>query len=134
MIVTHEMDVVKSICTHVSVMEKGRIVDSFSREDGEFRPAAASTGTYRDQILGRAGKVMFDSVLQYQAQMWDSIGETFVMVGISVGAAVLLGLPLGTLLFFSEKGSFMRIQRCLWCSTVSLILSARFRFCCWSLR
>jgi len=37
-------------------MEKGRIVDSFSREDGEFRPAAASTGTYRDQILGKAGE------------------------------------------------------------------------------
>lgn len=55
-IVTHEMDVVKSICTHVSVMEKGCIVDSFSREDGEFRPAAASAGTYRDQILGKAGE------------------------------------------------------------------------------
>lgn len=47
---------------------------------------------------------MFDSVLQYQAQMWESIGKTFVMVGISVGAALLLGLPLGTLLFFCRKG------------------------------
>ncbi|HBS44827.1 MAG TPA: ABC transporter [Paenibacillus sp.] len=55
-IVTHEMDVVKSICTHVSVMEKGRIVDSFSRQDGDFRPAAVRTGSYRDQILGKAGE------------------------------------------------------------------------------
>jgi D-methionine transport system ATP-binding protein len=55
-IVTHEMDVVKSICTHVSVMEEGRIVDSFSRGDGNFRPAAVRTGSYRDQILGKAGE------------------------------------------------------------------------------
>lgn len=55
-IVTHEMDVVKSICTHVSVMENGRIVDSFSRQDGDFRPAAVRTGSYRDQILGKAGE------------------------------------------------------------------------------
>lgn len=55
-IVTHEMDVVKSICSHVSVMEKGRIVDSFSREDGDFRPAAISSGKYREQILVKAGE------------------------------------------------------------------------------
>lgn len=47
---------------------------------------------------------MFESALKYEAQMWESIGETFVMVGMSVGAAVLLGLPLGTLLFFFRKG------------------------------
>ncbi|KGE20930.1 methionine ABC transporter permease [Paenibacillus wynnii] len=47
---------------------------------------------------------MFESMIKYQAQMWQSIGETFVMVGISVSAALLLGLPLGTLLFFCRKG------------------------------
>lgn len=47
---------------------------------------------------------MFESMLKYQEEMWQSIGETFVMVGISVGAAVLLGLPLGTLLYFFRKG------------------------------
>ena len=31
-IVTHEMDVVKSICEHVSIMKDGRIVDSFAIE------------------------------------------------------------------------------------------------------
>ncbi|WP_379138682.1 methionine ABC transporter permease [Paenibacillus sp. sgz500958] len=36
--------------------------------------------------------------------MWESIGETFVMVGISVASAVLLGLPLGTVLYFSRSG------------------------------
>jgi D-methionine transport system permease protein len=104
-IVTHEMDVVKSICTHVSVMENGRIVDSFSREDGI-------------KFWVKRGKLMFDSVLQYQAQMWESIGETFVMVGISVGAALLLGLPLGTLLFFFRKGQLYENK------TVSLVLNS----------
>lgn len=55
-IVTHEMDVVKSICTHVSVMEQGKIVDSFSREDGDFRPATVSSGSYRNRILVKAGE------------------------------------------------------------------------------
>lgn len=55
-IVTHEMDVVKTLCSHVSVMESGVIIDSFSREDGDFQPAAISSGSYRNQILGKAGE------------------------------------------------------------------------------
>nr|WP_229522458.1 ATP-binding cassette domain-containing protein [Paenibacillus monticola] len=55
-IVTHEMDVVKTLCSHISVMESGKIIDSFSREDGGFQPAAVSSGSYRDQILGKAGE------------------------------------------------------------------------------
>lgn len=55
-IVTHEMDVIKNICSHVSVMEKGRIVDSFSREEGEFRSASTNNGSYREQILVKAGE------------------------------------------------------------------------------
>lgn len=51
-LVTHELDVVKTICSHVSVMESGRIIDSFSREDGRFNPAANGFGSYREQILG----------------------------------------------------------------------------------
>ncbi|WP_440960801.1 methionine ABC transporter permease [Paenibacillus nitricinens] len=61
---------------------------------------------------------MFDNVLQYQAQMWESIGETFIMVGISVGAALLLGLPLGTLLFFCRKGQLYENK------TLSLVLNS----------
>ncbi|MNZ44740.1 Methionine import system permease protein MetP [compost metagenome] len=47
---------------------------------------------------------MIEQVMQYQSQIVESIGETFLMVGISVAAAVLLGLPVGTLLFLCEKG------------------------------
>lgn len=47
---------------------------------------------------------MFEEMAKYQAEMWQSIGETFVMVGMADLAAVLLGLPLGTLLYFTRKG------------------------------
>jgi D-methionine transport system ATP-binding protein len=55
-IVTHELDVVRSICTEVSVMEGGRIVDSFSSAEGAFLPPAGHSGSYRERITGRAGE------------------------------------------------------------------------------
>lgn len=45
-----------------------------------------------------------ESILKYQDEIWKAIGETFVMVGISIGAAVLIGLPLGTLLYLFRRG------------------------------
>ena len=47
---------------------------------------------------------MPDILLQYEAEIWSSIGETFFMVGVSIVAAVLVGLPVGTILFLSRKG------------------------------
>ncbi|MFL9651262.1 MULTISPECIES: methionine ABC transporter permease [Exiguobacterium] len=44
---------------------------------------------------------------QYQTEIWQSIGETFIMVGVSILAAVLLGLPLGTWLYLSRKGQLL---------------------------
>ncbi|ASA24096.1 methionine ABC transporter permease [Paenibacillus donghaensis] len=61
---------------------------------------------------------MFEQAFQYQELMWQSIGETFVMVGISVGAALLLGLPLGTLLFFARKGQLYENR------TLSVVLNS----------
>ncbi|MDO7907640.1 methionine ABC transporter permease [Paenibacillus sp. JX-17] len=46
----------------------------------------------------------WDMIVQYQSEIWQSIGETFVMVGVSILAAVVLGLPLGTLLYLCRKG------------------------------
>ncbi|MBT2292727.1 ATP-binding cassette domain-containing protein [Paenibacillus albidus] len=54
-VVTHEMEVVKSICSHVSVMESGRLIDSFSRAEGGFSPPQIASLSYREQILGKAG-------------------------------------------------------------------------------
>lgn len=46
---------------------------------------------------------MPDIVLEYAAEIRLAIGQTFVMVGISIFAAVLIGLPLGTWLYLSRK-------------------------------
>jgi D-methionine transport system permease protein len=46
-----------------------------------------------------------DKIIEYQSEIWLSIGQTFVMVGISILAAVLVGLPLGTYLYLSKQGN-----------------------------
>lgn len=53
-IVTHEMNVVARICNHVSVMEDGRLTDSFALT---MREATKSTRpkSYREQLLGTGG-------------------------------------------------------------------------------
>lgn len=48
--------------------------------------------------------LMAEKVMQFRTQIAEAVGETFLMVGISVAAAVLLGLPLGTMLFLTAKG------------------------------
>ena len=45
-----------------------------------------------------------DVVLQYKEEIIQAISETFLMVGASVIAAVLIGLPLGTILYVCRKG------------------------------
>lgn len=45
-----------------------------------------------------------DVLVTYQTEIWQSISETFVMVGASIIAAVLVGLPVGTILFLCRKG------------------------------
>lgn len=50
---------------------------------------------------------MLDHIMQYQSEIWQAIGETFLMVGISIAAAVLVGLPLGTLLFLCRKDQLL---------------------------
>ncbi|KAB7672615.1 methionine ABC transporter permease [Bacillus sp. B1-b2] len=50
---------------------------------------------------------MFDILLQYEDEIWRSIGQTFIMVGVSILAAIFIGLPVGTLLFLCRKGKMM---------------------------
>ncbi|QUG43640.1 ABC transporter permease [Psychrobacillus sp. INOP01] len=50
---------------------------------------------------------MPEILVQYEAEIWASIGETFIMVGASIVAAILLGLPVGTLLFICRKGQVL---------------------------
>ncbi|MCL6573340.1 MAG: ABC transporter permease [Bacillus sp. (in: Bacteria)] len=50
---------------------------------------------------------MPEIILQYQAEIWQSIGETFVMVGVSIAAAFLIGLPVGTLVYLCRRGQLL---------------------------
>ncbi|MCM3758012.1 ABC transporter permease [Sporosarcina aquimarina] len=53
---------------------------------------------------------MPEVLVQYQAEIWQAIGETFIMVGVSILAAILIGLPVGTLLFLCRKGQVFENQ------------------------
>lgn len=53
---------------------------------------------------------MPDILLRYQSEIWQSIAETFIMVGVSILVAILIGLPLGTWLYLSRKGQLLENQ------------------------
>lgn len=53
---------------------------------------------------------MPEVLVQYQAEIWQAIGETFIMVGVSILAAILIGLPVGTLLYLCRKGQAFENQ------------------------
>jgi len=48
--------------------------------------------------------MMWEGFVQYRSQIGEAIGETFMMVGIALLAALLIGLPLGTALYLNGKG------------------------------
>lgn len=52
-------------------------------------------------------RTMPEILVQYRMEIWQSIGQTFIMVGMSILAAVIIGLPVGTLLFLSRKGKML---------------------------
>src|SRR5690625_6869148 len=49
-------------------------------------------------------------LIEYQTEIWVSIGETSIMVGFSILAALLLVLPVGTFLFLCRKGQLLENQ------------------------
>ncbi|WP_078146001.1 methionine ABC transporter permease [Exiguobacterium sp. HVEsp1] len=53
---------------------------------------------------------MPDILVRYKSEIWQSIAETFMMVGVSILAAILVGLPLGTWLYLSRKGQLLENQ------------------------
>ncbi|WP_306974204.1 methionine ABC transporter permease [Alkalibacillus salilacus] len=53
---------------------------------------------------------MPDVLIEYQSEIWVSIGETFIMVGFAILAALLVGLPIGTFLFLCRKGQLLENQ------------------------
>ncbi|WP_039041392.1 methionine ABC transporter permease [Sporosarcina sp. ZBG7A] len=53
---------------------------------------------------------MPEVLVQYQAEIWQAIGETFIMVAVSILAAILIGLPVGTLLYLCRRGQAFENQ------------------------
>lgn len=53
---------------------------------------------------------MPENLIIYQDEIIQSIIQTFMMVGVSVLAAVIIGLPVGTMLFLSQKGRLLENQ------------------------
>ncbi|MFT9848220.1 methionine ABC transporter permease [Aneurinibacillus sp. REN35] len=50
---------------------------------------------------------MFDNVILLLPEIGISIVQTFVMVGIAIGAALIVGTPLGILLFLTGKNQLL---------------------------
>ena len=50
---------------------------------------------------------MPDIFVQYQQEIMTSILQTAIMVGVSVLAAILVGLPVGTLIYITSKGKIL---------------------------
>ena len=46
-------------------------------------------------------------LVQYQDEIVTAIMQTFIMVGASISAAVIVGLPVGTLLYLTRKGQLI---------------------------
>ncbi len=47
---------------------------------------------------------VIEKILDYWPKLWASLGETGIMLGFATIAALLVGLPLGTLLFLTNSG------------------------------
>src|SRR5699024_6682567 len=62
-----------------------------------------------------------DVLIEYQTEIWLSIGETAIMVGFSILAAILVGLPIGTFLFLCRKNQLLENQFIF--STLNLIVN-----------
>jgi D-methionine transport system permease protein len=54
---------------------------------------------------------MFDNVIHAWPEIVEALGQTFYMLFITISFAVLLGTPLGTLLYITRPGSFVRAPR-----------------------
>ena len=50
---------------------------------------------------------MPDVLVQYQAEIVTAILQTFIMVGASILAAIIIGLPVGTLIYLTRKGQLI---------------------------
>ncbi len=51
---------------------------------------------------------MFENIIEILPELWLAIGQTLLMLGIGLGAALLIGGPLGVLLFLLSPGQSLQ--------------------------
>jgi len=56
---------------------------------------------------------MLEKFIAFAPELWRALGETLLMLGIGLSAAVLVGGPLGVALFLSQEGRGKRVGRVL---------------------
>lgn len=54
--------------------------------------------------MSNALEIYLESIIDYAPSLVESLYETGIMMGFAMVAAILLGLPLGTLLFLTARG------------------------------
>jgi D-methionine transport system permease protein len=54
---------------------------------------------------------VFDNIVLAWPDIVQALGQTFYMLGITIPMAVVLGTPLGTVLFLTRPGSFIKAPR-----------------------
>lgn len=52
---------------------------------------------------------MFVQLIQHSPLLWKGLNETMYMVSVSVAISALLGIPLGVLLFITERGQILEM-------------------------
>lgn len=50
---------------------------------------------------------MFSNIISLLPELWAALLQTLLMVGLSVGAAIIFGVPLGVILYFTSKGQVL---------------------------
>ena len=50
---------------------------------------------------------MFNNIIPLLPEIGTSLLQTLLMVGLSVGVAIILGVPLGVILYFTSKGQIL---------------------------
>jgi len=71
---------------------------------------------------------LLNDIIQLLPDLKHAFDETFIMIGISLIAAIIIGLPLGILLFITDKGVFLQNKYVKWIvgTIVNLIRSIPF--------
>ncbi|STR71067.1 methionine ABC transporter permease [Raoultella ornithinolytica] len=123
MLITHELEVVKTLCDHAALLENGEIVESGSiaellvapwsklrqsllHDPQSERDFSCSSWLSAEAIMH--SRMSWDDLWPL---LWDGTLETVYMVGLAAVFTVLLGLPVGVVLFISRKNGLLPMPK-----------------------